>query len=109
MFQMECPFCNKEMNVPDEMAGQTAQCPSCGQEVYLEDRPPEPRRDDARAQEIRTARAAAVAMQVTTMPKVTWEWAFEFVLKVSVAAAVIDGVLGALVWTALAIAAQSRR
>ena len=34
-FTLECPFCSKEISVPDEMAGQTAPCPSCGQEIYL--------------------------------------------------------------------------
>ena len=107
-FTMNCPFCGRAMTAPEEMAGQTAQCPTCGEEVYLDPGDSARREEERRAQEIRTMRAAAVASQPATMPKVTWEWAFEFVLKVSIAAAVIDGIFFGLIWIALAIAAQSR-
>ena len=98
-FDQECPFCGKTVSVPAEMTGQTAQCPNCNQEIYLEEPSPKsPAADERRADEIRTARAAMIAAMPTTMPKVTMAWAFDFVLKITVAAVVIDGLLSLVLW-----------
>lgn len=98
-FTVECPFCGKSIEAPDELSGQTAACPFCGQEVYLDEQDAARRRqEDQRARDVQALRAAAIASQVTTMPRVTWTWAFDCVLKITVAVAVIDGALSALIW-----------
>ena len=34
-YTFECPFCNAKIDVPDELDNTSAQCPACGQEIYL--------------------------------------------------------------------------
>lgn len=34
-YTLACPFCNARIDVPDELDNTSAQCPSCGQEIYL--------------------------------------------------------------------------
>lgn len=34
-YTFECPFCNEKIDVPDELDNTSAQCPACGQEIYL--------------------------------------------------------------------------
>lgn len=97
-FTLECPFCSKQISVPDEMAGQTAPCPSCGQEVYLDDQAAAVDHDEQRrSSEIRAARAAMIAAMPSEMPRVTMSWAFDFVLKITLAALVVDGILGLII------------
>ena len=94
-FTQDCPFCGQRMEVPDELDGRTSNCPGCGAEVYFsrEDaarqRADAPDRD-AHADAIKTARAAAVASRPDVMPPITMEWAFQFVIKITFAALVID-------------------
>jgi len=108
MFEMKCPLCNKLLSVDDDMAGQTATCPGCGGEIVLEpeDAARHAREDSAAAssasRDIQTMRAAGIAFTPTTMPPITWSWAFDFVIKISVAAAVIDGIL----WLVISILRQ---
>ena len=52
-FTMICPFCSKELEIPDELEGRTAPCPGCGQEVYLERPPTASPEDDRRAADLR--------------------------------------------------------
>ena len=98
-FTMECPFCRAKIEAEDEMNGQTAPCPQCGEEVFLD-------AADARKQALAriesqprrpsfSGAARAMDSAPAEMPRVTFAWAFEFVLKVSIAAAVIDGLLAA--------------
>ena len=62
-FIVRCPFCKSEMEAPDDMLGQVGQCVSCGREIDLEpvDAAPAAPIEDPNAQQIRTARAAAIA------------------------------------------------
>lgn len=102
-FIVRCPFCKSEMEAPDDMLGQVAQCTVCNREIDLEpvDAVPAAPVEDPNAQQIRTARAAAIASIPTTMPRVTWSWAFSFVWKISVAAAAIDGAVWFAIWLIL--------
>ena len=34
-FEIKCPFCEAKIEVPDELADTSANCPACGQEIYL--------------------------------------------------------------------------
>ena len=34
-YTFECPFCSAKIDVPDELDNTSAQCPACGQEIYL--------------------------------------------------------------------------
>jgi hypothetical protein len=86
------------MSVPDEMSGQVSPCPKCGEDVYLDPADASRRSSDQRSDQIRAMRAAAIASRPDGMPRVTWEWAFDAVLKITVAAAVIDGALSVLIW-----------
>jgi hypothetical protein len=96
---MDCPLCGKALEVDDDMSGQTAACPECGGEVYLDpdDAARHAREDRAAAssasRDIQTMRAAGIAFAPTTMPPITWLWAFDTVLKLTIAIAVIDGIL----------------
>ena len=97
-FTVRCPFCKCEMECPDDMLGQVNKCASCGREIDLEPvdppvRQPAPRAASGSASNPLSMAAAMIAAKSDTMPKVTWSWAFDFVLKLSVAAAVIDGVV----------------
>ena len=101
-FKQDCPFCGQTMDVPDELDGEVSNCPGCGQEVCFSRESSEG--GAGRTSAAPLAVAAAVAARRDIMPEVTWSWAFDFVLKITVAAAVIDGVLVAafLVLRALA-------
>ena len=108
-FEMRCPLCDKLLSVDDDMAGQTATCPECGGEIVLD-------RDDAarharedrstralaeqRTDEVKvsTLRAAGIAFAPTTMPPITWGWAFDTVIKLTIAIVAIDGVVWLLIW-----------
>ena len=110
MFEMRCPLCNKMLSVDDSMAGQTAACPECGGEVYLdpEDAARHEREDkslsralaEQRTDEVKvsTLRAAGIAFSSSTMPPITWSWAFDAVIKLSIAIAVIDGLIWILLY-----------
>jgi len=106
MFEMKCPLCDKLLSVDDDMAGQTATCPGCGGEIVLnqEDAARHAREDHAcsASKEVQTMRAAGIAFAPTTMPPITWLWAFDAVLKITIAIAVIDGVL----WLVISILCQ---
>lgn len=96
-FTVRCPFCKAEMECPDDVLGQVGQCVSCGREIDLEPvdgSPVSVPYDDPDAREVRTMRAAAIAAMPSEMPRVTWGWAFDAVLKLTVAIIVIDGALG---------------
>lgn len=99
-FTVRCPFCKTEMECPDEALGQVGICPSCNREIDLDDDRTVPPSDpgDPAAREIRNIRAAAIAAAPSVMPRVTWAWAFDFIFKLSVAAAVIDGIVAAGIW-----------
>ena len=97
-FIVRCPFCKSEMECPDDLLGKVGVCVSCGREIDLDDDRPAAPGEDPNAQAVRTMRAAALAAMPSEMPRVTWSWAFEAVLKITVAAAVIDGALSALIW-----------
>jgi len=96
-FRMDCPLCGKALEVDDDMSGQTATCPECGGEIVLDqdDAARHAREDHARSasKEVQTMRAAGIAFAPTTMPPITWSWAFDAVLKITIAIAVIDGIL----------------
>ena len=47
-------------------------------------------------------RAAGIAFAPSTMPPITWSWAFDTVIKLSIAIAVIDGIL----WLVISILRQ---
>lgn len=94
-FTVRCPFCKSEMDCPDDLLGQVGQCPSCGKEIDLDDdRPPARVQVDSGARSASMMRAAAIAAAPTTMPRITWSWAFDAVLKLTVAVLVIDGLIG---------------
>lgn len=99
MFTVRCPFCKVELEAPDEMRGQVAQCASCGREIDLEpaDAPLPVVADDG-GRTVRAIRAATLAVRSDTMPPITWGWAFDFVIKLTVAALVIDGIVAAGIW-----------
>ena len=101
-FEMRCPLCNKMLSVEDSMAGQTAACPECGGEVYLdpEDAARHEREDRAQtaSREVQTMRAAGIAFSSSTMPPITWGWAFDTVAKLTVAVLVIDGLIWILLY-----------
>jgi hypothetical protein len=97
-FIVRCPFCKSEMDVPNAVRGRVGRCTSCRHEIDMEpvDDPPPAHPNKAESTSlspVAAARAAVLAAQPTVMPRVTWSWAFDFVLKVSVAAALIDGLL----------------
>ena len=110
-FTMDCPLCGKTLEVDDDMTGQTAACPECGGEVYLDpdDAARHEREDkslsralaEQRTDEVKASalRAAGIAFAPSTMPPITWGWAFDTVIKLSIAIGVIDGV----VWLCLSI------
>lgn len=106
MFEMKCPLCNKLLSVDDDMAGQTATCPECGGEIVLDpdDAARHAREDRAQtaSRDIQTMRAAGIAFSPSTMPPITWTWAFDTVIKLSIAIAVIDGIL----WLVISILLQ---
>ena len=106
MFEMKCPLCNKLLSVDDDMAGQTATCPECGGEIVLdrEDAARHAREDRARSasKDVQNMRAAGIAFAPSTMPPITWLWAFDAVLKITIAIAVIDGIL----WLVISILRQ---
>lgn len=104
-FIVRCPFCKEEMECPDNTLGQVAQCISCGREIDLEPVGGSPAAADD--QTARAVRAAAIAGRMDTMPRVTWEWAFEAVWKISIAAAVIDGFIYLIIWLIMALVGQS--
>ena len=101
-FEMRCPLCNKMLSVDDSMAGQTAACPECGGEVYLdpEDAARHEREDRAHtaSREVQTMRAAGIAFAPSTMPPITWGWAFDTVIKLTIAIVAIDGFVWLLIW-----------
>lgn len=41
--QFTCPYCKQSLEVPDEMLGQSVECPSCGRAVRLPGRLPNPK------------------------------------------------------------------
>lgn len=94
-FSVRCPFCKAEMECPDDMLGQVGQCISCGKEIDLDDDRPAAPSDTAAAQAMRTIRAASIA---ATMPRITWSWAFDAVLKITVAVILVDGAVALAVW-----------
>lgn len=98
-FTTVCPFCKAAMECPDDMLGQVGVCVSCGREIDLDDDRPVQQnvREDQAAREVRNMRAAAIAAMPSEMPRVTWGWAFDAVLKLTVAIIVIDGLLGAAI------------
>lgn len=102
-FTVRCPFCKCEMECPDDMLGQVGQCVSCGREIDLEDDRPPVQADAPRSSAVSAARAAAIAAMPSEMPRVTFSWAFDFVLKITIAAALIDGFLGGMIWLFLFI------
>jgi len=100
-FTMECPFCRARIEAEDEMNGKTAPCPQCGEEVFL---------DAADAQKQALARLESQPRRISfseaarakdsapaEMPGVTMFWAFDFVLKITLAALVVDGILGLII------------
>ena len=97
-FVVRCPFCKAEMECPDDMLGQVGQCISCGKEIDLEDDRPVVPTDDPNTQAMQAIRAVSIA---STMPRVTWSWAFSFVWKVSIAVAAIDGAVWFVIWLVL--------
>ena len=101
MFEMKCPLCNKLLSVDDDMAGQTATCPECGGEVYLDpdDAARHAREDRASSasRDIQTMRAAGIAFAPSTMPPITWGWAFDTVIKLTIAIVAIDGLIWLLI------------
>ena len=107
-FIVRCPFCRNELEVPDNMLGRVGKCASCGREIDLEPidppvRKPAPRAASGSASNPLSMAAAMIAAKSDTMPKVTWSWAFDFVVKISVAAAVIDGFVAVIVWIIVAM------
>ena len=96
-FTMDCPLCGKTLEVDDSMSGQTAACPECGGEIVLDpdDAARHAREDRARSasKDVQNMRAAGIAFAPSTMPPITWLWAFDAVLKITIAIAVIDGIL----------------
>jgi len=106
MFEMKCPLCDKLLSVDDDMAGQTATCPGCGGEIVLDrdDAARHAREDHARSasKDVQNMRAAGIAFAPTTMPPITWGWAFDTVIKLSIAIGVIDGV----VWLCISILSE---
>ena len=101
-FTMDCPLCGKTLEVDDEMAGQTAACPECGGEIVLDrdDAARHAREDRARSasKDVQNMRAAGIAFAPTTMPPITWGWAFDTVIKLTIAIVAIDGFVWLLIW-----------
>lgn len=98
-FIVRCPFCKCEMECPDDMLGQVGQCVSCGREIDLEDDRPPVQADAPHSSAISAARAAAIAAMPSEMPRVTFSWAFDFVLKITVAVVLLDGLCAVLIWS----------
>ena len=104
MFEMKCPLCDKLLSVDDDMAGQTATCPECGGEIVLDpdDAARHAREDRAAAssasRDIQAMRAAGIAFAPSTMPPITWGWAFDTVIKLTIAIVAIDGFVWLLIW-----------
>ena len=102
-FIVRCPFCKTEMECPDDVFGQVGQCVSCGREIDLEPVDGSPvcasEAECTSSSPLAVARAAAVVS--STMPRVTWSWAFSFVWKISVAVAAIDGAVWFAIWLVL--------
>ena len=94
-FIVRCPFCKTEMEAPDDMLGQVAQCTACNREIDLEpvDAVPAAPVENANAQAVRNMRAASIAAAPAEMPRVTWSWAFDAVFKISVAIFAIWGIV----------------
>lgn len=101
-FTMDCPLCGKALEVDDDMADQTATCPECGSEIVLDpdDAARHEREDRAQtaSREVQTMRAAGIAFSSSTMPPITWGWAFDTVAKLTVAVLVIDGLIWILLY-----------
>ena len=109
-FTMDCPLCGKTLEVDDDMAGQTATCPECGGEIVLdpddaarharEDRSVSRALAEQRTDEVKvsTLRAAGIAFAPSTMPPITWSWAFDTVAKLTIAIVAIDGFVWLLIW-----------
>ena len=101
-FNMDCPLCGKTLEVDDDMSGQTAACPECGGEIVLDpdDAARHAREDRAQtaSRDIQTMRAAGIAFSPSTMPPITWSWAFDTVIKLSIAIVAIDGFIWLLIW-----------
>lgn len=102
-FTVRCPFCKTEMECSDDMLGQVGVCPACNREIDLDDGLPSESPAAPHISAVSAARAAALAAVPTTMPRVTFSWAFDFVLKITIAAALIDGFLGGMIWLFLFI------
>ena len=97
-FTVRCPFCKSEMECPDDMLGQVGECPSCGREIDLDDDRPPVQPSAPHSSAVSAMRAAAIAAAPPTMPPVTFAWAFDFVLKITIAAVLIDGIVAAGIW-----------
>lgn len=102
-FTVRCPFCKSEMDAPDEALGLVAQCTTCGREIDLEpvDGSPACASEAERASSSPLAVARAAAVISSTMPRVTWRWAFDTVWKISIAVATIDGIVWFVIWLIL--------